>query len=213
MSVLLKLFTPGGTRFYDLYAQVAATLVQMSQQFSEILACDNRISKNSILGRIEKNEQRNDDATHKLFVELGKNFITPFDREDIHFMASSLDDIADAIWATSKQFYHFDIDAPGKINKEVAGNIEKFCLILESAISGLRKRKALRDLINLLSEMRAIISENDKLISDEVSGMVNGDYNHVELIKFTDHYNMLQNLNNKCSNVINVLEGVIIKYS
>src|SRR5690606_12523440 len=110
MSTLTKLFSPGGKKFYDLFEQVADNLDAMASVFAAFIVAKERSERKSLLAQIERLENNNDDATHKLFVELGRNFITPFDREDIHFIATALDDVADNVWATAKQMYYFDID-------------------------------------------------------------------------------------------------------
>ncbi|TMO89757.1 DUF47 domain-containing protein, partial [Pseudoalteromonas sp. S3260] len=63
-----------------------------------------------ILSQIEDLEHKNDDNTHRIFTELGRNFITPFDREDIHYLASSLDDIADYIFASAKKINFYSVN-------------------------------------------------------------------------------------------------------
>lgn len=213
MSVLTKLFTPSGSKFYDLFEQVTDNLNQMAELFSENIHVADRMKRRVLLDKIEKLEQKNDEATHKLFIELGRNFITPFDREDIHFMASSLDDVADNIWATAKQMYYFDIDLKGSATEEVAVRLVQYVKHLSEAIKGLRNRKDLNALIAILESMRALSSASDKRISEALSALFEEKSNPVEMIKLSDHYNMLGYLNNKCGDVINVLEGMIIKYS
>ena len=211
MNALTKLFVPSGKKFYELFEQVAENLQQMSMLFSEHVRTTDRIKRRTILDKIEGMENRNDDATHKLFVELGRNFVTPFDREDIHFMATSLDDVADMIWAASKQMYNYDIE-PGTISSEVSLRLERFASLLSEALGGLRNRKDLNALIEILENMRAIIHESEQNVSTAISVLFDKSNNPIEMIKLSDHYNILQTLNSKCSDVINVMEGVIIKY-
>ena len=124
MSVMTKLFTPSGKKFFDLFEQVADNLKQMCALFVELVNTADRQERRRLLDKIEWMENKNDDTTHKLFVELGRNFVTPFDREDIHFLSSSLDDIADMMWGASKQLYHYDIDKP-EVAQETARQYHK----------------------------------------------------------------------------------------
>lgn len=212
MSVLTKLFTPSGKKFYDLFEQVTFNLERLSVTFEESLGIDDRYKRKSILDKIESLEQKNDDSTHKLFVELGRNYITPFDREDIHFLASSLDDIADYTWGTAKQMYYFDVDNSSGWTLKVAQALRQYIAKLSEAIKGLRNQRDLKAMIDILSDMRATTSSVDTLITDAQFELLKKNENAVEMIKLHDHYDMLQNLNNKCSDVINVLEGMVIKY-
>lgn len=208
---MTKLFTPSGKKFFDLFEQVSDNLKQMCALFVELVNATNRQERRKLLDKIEWMENKNDDTTHKLFVELGRNFITPFDREDIHFLSSSLDDIADMMWGASKQLYHYDIDN-AEVAQKTAARLTQFVYLLEEAIRGLRKRTELNALVALLEEMRNLTGKTDKDIVNSISSMFEQGTNTVELIKLSDHYNMLQVLNNKCGEVINVMESVVVKY-
>ena len=211
MSVMTKLFTPSGKKFFDLFEQVADNLKQMCALFVELVNTADRQERRRLLDKIEWMENKNDDTTHKLFVELGRNFVTPFDREDIHFLSSSLDDIADMMWGASKQLYHYDIDKP-EVAQETAARLTQFIYLLEESIRGLRKRTELNALVALLQEMRVLTGNTDKQVITAVSSMFDNSTTTVELIKLSDHYNVLQVLNNKCGEVINVMESVVVKY-
>lgn len=212
MNSLTKLFVPGGKKFHELFEQVAANLKQMATLFAEHAVTTDRMKRRVLLEKIERLENKNDDATHKLFVELGRNFITPFDREDIHFMATSLDNVADMIWSVAKQMYHYDITETEATVKQVADGLLKFTALLADCLHGLRNRKGLNALITMLEEMRKLTYQCEQTITTSLAELFDEKANPVELIKLSDHYNMLQALNNKCSDVINVMEGVIIKY-
>ena len=64
----------------------------------------------ALVSQVEEQEHVNDDLTHKVFTELGRNFITPFDREDIHYLASALDDICDYIYSTAKKINFYKVN-------------------------------------------------------------------------------------------------------
>lgn len=213
MSALSSIFTPSGKKFYDLFELVADNLKQQSTAFVENIGIEQRTARKSSLDKIERLENKNDEATHKLFVELGRNYITPFDREDIHQMASALDDIADYIWATAKQMYYFDINVKVAATKSIAKSFVSFIDKLSEAVRGLRNRRDLTAMIAILGEMRKITSDTDNKINDSRTSLFNDSKDPIEIIKLSDHYTMLQNLSNKCGDVTNVLEAMIIKYS
>lgn len=213
MSVLSKLFTPAGKKFYELFEQVAQNLGTMAGYFQQHLQTEDRKLRKPLLDKIEMMENKNDDVTHKLFVELGRNFITPFDREDIHFISSSLDDIADYMWGTAKQAYYFDIKLNNAVSGEIAGRLVNYIQLLHQIIKGMSDRKGLQAQIDILEQMRELVSTSDSIITKGVTGIFDEESNTVEIIKLSDHYNMLLHLNNKCGDVINVLEAMIIKYA
>lgn len=213
MNALSKLFTPSGRKFYVLFEEIADNINAVSRSFYELTNTEGKDARKTLLDKIEQLEQDNDVVTHKLFVELGKNFITPFDREDIHYMASALDDIADYVWGTAKQMYYFEIHLINDTTTQLAHNITEFSSLLKKAMIGLQNRRELTALTEILSEMRGITSDGDITITNVTFNLFNEDHNYIDIIKLNDHYSMLQDLNSKCAEVINVLEGMVIKYA
>ncbi|MFN7200367.1 MAG: DUF47 domain-containing protein, partial [Bacteroidota bacterium] len=90
----LKIFIPKNAVFFELFEKVAENLTVMGTQLKAVVAEPDFDKRAKLIAVIEDLEHQNDDLTHSLFTELGRNFITPFDREDIHYLATSLDDIA-----------------------------------------------------------------------------------------------------------------------
>lgn len=85
-----------------MFEGVAETVMQMGNKLKEVVKEPDFEMRAVYIKEIEDMEHTNDDYTHKIFTELGRNFITPFDREDIHSLASALDDVSDYIYATAK---------------------------------------------------------------------------------------------------------------
>ena len=105
----LKIFLPKDRVFFGLFEQVSATLVQMSAQFTAALKETDLVKRDAMLRKLEEWEHKNDEITHEIFIQLGQNFITPLDREDIHYLATSLDDIADYMWGAAKRVVNYQI--------------------------------------------------------------------------------------------------------
>lgn len=100
---VLKFFLPKDKKFYNLFEQASQNLEAIA---GKLVLCVNESDFNKravIIKEMEDLEHQNDDVTHEIFLELGRNFITPFDREDIHSLASALDDVADFIFAAAKK--------------------------------------------------------------------------------------------------------------
>src|SRR5215204_1354017 len=110
LNSILKIFMPKNKIFYDLFEKVAGNVSIMSDKLRDLVAESDFDKRATIIGVIEDLEHENDNLTHNIFTELGRNFITPFDREDIHYLASALDDIADYIYATAKKINFYRIN-------------------------------------------------------------------------------------------------------
>ncbi|RZJ77573.1 MAG: DUF47 family protein, partial [Chryseobacterium sp.] len=99
----LKFFAPKNQIFFELFEQIAENVKEMGAIMKKVVAETDFDKRGSYIKQIEDFEHANDELTHSVFTELGRNFITPFDREDIHYLATSLDDIADYIYASAKK--------------------------------------------------------------------------------------------------------------
>jgi uncharacterized protein len=127
LNSILKIFMPKDRVFYTLFEEVADTMAQMGKHLQEVVKEPLFEKRAVLINRIEDLEHVNDELTHRIFTELGRNFITPFDREDIHYLATSLDDISDYIYASAKKinFYKVNPNDPGIL--KMAELIELSC--------------------------------------------------------------------------------------
>src|SRR6266853_122315 len=100
MSSLNKIFQfliPKDKKFFPLFEEASSNLVSLAQKLVGVVNEPDMVLRNELIKEIEKLEHKGDEITHQIFIELSKNFITPFDREDIHALASAVDDVADYI--------------------------------------------------------------------------------------------------------------------
>ena len=190
MAGLKELFVPGGKKFYDLFEQVTENIMRVQQEFATYLQAPEKQQRKKIPDHIEFLESKNDDTTHLLFVELGRNFITPFDREDIHYMASTFDDIVDNVWGTTKQLFYFDIQ-PTEATIQVGLKMNEFATLLNKVMTMLRKRQSMNEATAELEQMRAITVECDKIVNTATFAVADAVKDPVETIKITDHYTRL----------------------
>ena len=99
------------------------------------------IKEPDLISQIEDLEHVNDDLTHKIFTELGRNFITPFDREDIHYLASALDDICDYIFASAKKINFYKVNPNDQGIQKMADLIDQGCEQINNAVLELRNMR------------------------------------------------------------------------
>ena len=208
-----KVFSANGSKFYLLFDEVANNLVNMVNIFTASIHEDNAVIRRSQLVQLFELEERNDFLTHKLFIELGKNFITPFDREDIHALISTLDDIADYLYATMKQINNYGIIAIPHPTKNVANNLQKLIKSLAEVIKRLQDKRNLDQLYPLCVEIKKMANLCTSLTDAAVSRIYMDEPGPIEAIKRLDHFELVHTLVDKCSTVVNVVESIIIKYS
>lgn len=209
----VKLFMPKDRIFYGLFEEVTASLVNMSDVFKKAVAEDDYGRRDNLLKSLEEIEHKNDEITHRIFIELGRNFITPFDREDIHFLATSLDDVADYIWGSAKRMVNYNIADKDAITTGFADIIMRSVNELNRAVHELRNMRDLRSITEACVKINSLENEGDDLLDKAMAGLFSSNINPIELIKKKDLYQMLEIVTDKCEDAANVIESIIIKYS
>lgn len=208
-----KIFMPKDRIFYTLFESVAETVHKMAISLQEMVNEPDEDKRASIQAHIENMEHKNDDITHNIFTELGRNFITPFDREDIHSLASALDDIADYIYASAKKisFYHINPNDTGihKLTDLVLqGSVE-----IKKAVYGLRDMKNLKEMTTALIKINSIENQADDVFDMSIEKLFETENDFKEVIKKREIYQVLEIATDKSEDAANVIESIIIKYS
>lgn len=208
-----KLFMPKNKVFYELFEQVGETVRKMGGILKQLVNETDVDKRASLTSQLEDLEHENDDHTHKIFTELGRNFITPFDREDIHYLASALDDIADYIYSSAKKimFYRVNPNDPG-IQKMVE-LIEQGTIHVQSAVSELRDMKNLRKITEALVRVNDIENQADDIFDLSIEKLFNTENDFKEVIKKREIYQVLEIATDKCEDAANVIESIIVKYA
>jgi hypothetical protein len=213
ISAVLKMFQPKDRIFYNLFEKVGGQLVQMSNQFVVAINEQDLTKRDQLLRNLSDMEHKNDEVTHEIFLQLGQNFITPMDREDIHYLATSLDDIADYIWGSAKLIVNYQIEDEHNILPSFAQIIVNAVAAVNKAIDALRDMKDLKTITDSCISINSYANEADKLLDEAMMTLFKNCTNAVELIKRKDIYEMLEMVTSKCEDVANVIESIIIKYS
>src|SRR3954454_16906157 len=141
---LLKIFMPKDRIFYSLFEEIANTVATMGTNLKKVVCEPDFDKRASLISELEVMEHINDESTHKVFTELGRNFITPFDREDIHSLASALDDVSDYIYASAKKINFYKVDPKDIGFQRMSELIASGCIEVQKAVSELRDMKNLR---------------------------------------------------------------------
>lgn len=213
INSFVKFFTPKDRIFYSIFEEVADNLSEMSLIFKNAIHEKDGKKRDEMLSSLEHLEHKNDDATHRIFIELGINFITPFDREDIHYLATSLDDVADYIWASAKSIVNYGIDPVTDPMRELAIVIHESVTALKVALKGLRNMKDLKSITDACVKVNSFENEADDILDDALKQLFLLETNAIELIKKKELYQDMEIVTDKCEDAANVIESIIIKYS
>ncbi len=209
----IKIFTPKNTVFYKMFEDVADTVVKMSDILNTMVQESDADKRLALVGAIEELEHVNDGHTHQIFTELGRNFITPFDREDIHYLAIALDDIADYIYSAAKKINIYRINPNDTGIYKMAQLIEYGARQIQIAIHELRNMKNLRKITDALVRVNDIENQADDVFDLSIEALFQNEQDFKELIKKREIYQVLEVATDKCEDASNVIESIIIKYA
>lgn len=204
---------PKNKIFYNLFEEVAETVFQMGGILKQLVNEPNADARASFTSKLEDLEHKNDEHTHNLFTELGRNFITPFDREDIHYLASALDDIADYIFASAKKTNFYGVNPNDVGMQKMAELIEQACLQIKVAVYGLRDMKDLRKMTEALVKINSIENQADDVFDMSIEMLFQRENDFKEVIKKREIYQVMELATDKCEDAANVIESIIVKYA
>jgi uncharacterized protein len=208
-----KIFMPKNKIFYELFEQVADTAAEMGVALKKVVNEPDRDKRAPLIKAIEDLEHRNDDHTHKIFTELGRNFITPFDREDIHYLATALDDICDYIYSSAKKINFYNINPNDTGIQKMADLIEQGSKEIGIAVYGLRDMKSLRKMTEALVKVNSIENQADDVFDMCIERLFETEPDAKEVIKKREIYQVMEIATDKCEDAANVIESIIIKYA
>ncbi|MDB5230148.1 MAG: phosphate transport regulator [Chitinophagaceae bacterium] len=208
-----RIFMPKNKVFYGLFEDVADTVFEMGKMLKQLVNEPDVNIRASLTSKLEDLEHRNDEHTHRLFTELSRNFITPFDREDIHYLATSLDDIADYIFASAKKISFYRVNPNDSGMQKMAELIEQACLEIRVAVMGLRDMKNLRAMTEAMVKINSIENQADDVFDMSIEILFQKENDFKEVIKKREIYQVMEVATDKCEDAANVIESIIVKYA
>ncbi|MDP4797908.1 MAG: DUF47 family protein [Crocinitomicaceae bacterium] len=213
-SGILKFFLPKDKIFYTLFESASSNLETLATKLVQVVNEADYNKRAVLIKDMEDLEHQNDQLTHEIFVELGKNFITPFDREDIHSLATALDDIADYMYASAKKinFYKIDPTTDSGIQKS-ADAILQAVLAVNSAVVELRNLKNTQKIVECIIKINSAENSADDLFDLSIEKLFDSDVDAKELIKKRELYMVLETVTDMCEDAGNVIESIVVKYA
>ncbi|MEQ1797699.1 MAG: DUF47 family protein [Lacibacter sp.] len=210
---ILKIFLPKDRIFYQLFQEVSVTSLEMAVLLKKMVTEPSFEIREQIVHQIEDLEHKNDDLTHKIFTELSRNFITPFDREDIHYLASAMDDVADYIFASAKKINFYRVDPSHESFSKMAELIIQACENIKVAVYELKDMKNMRKITDALVRVNSIENQADDIFDFSIERLFATENDAKEVIKKREIYQVMEIATDKCEDAANVIESIIVKYA
>ncbi|MDA9555503.1 DUF47 family protein [Pelobium sp.] len=213
MNNIFSYFIPKDRKFFPLFEKASANLVNMSVLINKLVNSTDTAEKEAIHKEIENLEHRGDEITHQIYLELGKTFITPFDREDIHTLATALDDIADYIHGSSNRILLYNVIEMTDSIKKLAELVAQSCTDVDKAINELKNLKNIRIITDSCVRINSIENQADYVFDKAVADLFDYENDAKTIIKYKEVLSALETATDMCEDVANVLESILIKYA
>lgn len=203
---------PKDKQFFVLFGQSADNLVEISKVFSEMVNAPVE-KRPELMKKITDLEHVGDEITHQIFTELSTNFITPFDREDISYLASALDDIVDYIHGSSKRFDMYKIEETSQAMKKLAEIIEHSAKEIQVAVTSMKKMNNEVRVREAIVRINSLENRADDIFDSAIAELFNNETDAVRILKIKEILANMETATDKCEDVANVIETIIVKNS
>ncbi len=197
---------PRETKFFRMFAEVSQNVTEGARLLQDILQDPTDLGDR--LDRLQEIEHRGDELTHAIITTLNQTFITPFDREDIHRLTSSLDDVLDFVNSAGMRLRLYRIEAPPPVAAELAGLIVKQSEELAQGVSLLEQNQRV---LEHCVEVHRLENEADRVSRNAIAELFDNEKDPIRLIKMKELYEVLETATDKAEDAANVLEAVALK--
>ena len=155
-------------------------------------------------------EQEGDILTHDIMKELNRTFLTPIDREDIHALASRIDDVLDLMWGAVDRMTVYRLDKPTPEALAIAEDLQMTAGILRKVVRELRTKNYAHVQEHCI-EINRIENRIDRIYRDALGKLLNGPNDPIVVIKWKDIYQLLEDASDRAEDIANILEGIVLK--
>ncbi len=197
---------PRERKFFRMFSEVSENLTDGARLLHDILKNPNDLTVR--IGRLQEIEHRGDEMTHDIIRMLNQTFITPFDREDIHRLSSSLDDVLDFVNGAAVRMTLYRVTVPPPAAVDLAALIVKQSEELSLAVSLLESNQKVLD---HCVEVNRLENEADRVSRRAIAELFEHEKDPIQLIKIKELYEVLETATDKAEDAANVLEAVVLK--
>ncbi|HEU4716307.1 MAG TPA: DUF47 family protein [Bacteroidia bacterium] len=207
----LQFLVPKDKKFFPLFEQASENLVKTSNVLLELVSTNDVQKRKELIREVEHLEHLGDNITHLIFNELGTNFITPFDREDIHALASAIDDVLDFIHGTAKRIDLYRIEEMTEPMIKLSELVLKGSVELNVAVRQLRNLKDINIIKEACVKVNSFENIADEVFNNGIARLFEEEQDAVKIIKIKEILSALETATDKCEDAANVIQSIIIK--
>jgi uncharacterized protein len=201
--------TPQDTSFYDMFATSAAHLVVGAQLLTEVMGAP-REEREVLAKKMREAEHAADESTHEIMRRVNSSFITPFDREDIYALASTLDDCMDLMEAAVDLIVLYRID---ELPAGVAAQVEVLARMADLTAEAMPRLRSMKDLAEYWIEINRLENQADQIYRRLLADLFNGDFKAIAIMKYKEVVDELEAAADAFEKVAHTVESIAVKES
>jgi hypothetical protein len=212
INSIFQFLVPKDRKFFPLFEQATQNLVLLAEKLHEAVNTPKEKREEYLL-EIERLENVIEGIAHQTNLELSRNFITPFDREDIHALISAIDNVADYMYGAANRMRLYQVEKITKsIRKMTEINLEA-CQLIQTAVADLKDMKNLKGIAECCKRINKLESKSDNVFDKAVADIFENETDALNVIKYKEVLAALETAADKCKGVANVLESISVKHS
>jgi predicted phosphate transport protein (TIGR00153 family) len=202
---------PRETSFFDFFEEHAALTIEGTKEFLSMVTTGANIAAKC--RRISDIEHETDTITHRCVEALHKTFITPIDRDQIHTLITRMDDVMDYVEAAAERIELYEITTMTNDVRDLADVLHRAAQQVEGAVRGLRDLKDTHATLKLCIDINRLENEADAILRRSVARLFKEEKDPIMVIKWKEVYENLESASDRCEDVANIIEGVILEHA
>jgi uncharacterized protein len=204
-------FLPRETSFFDFFEQHAALTIEGAKEFLSLVTTGTNIAARC--RRISDIEHETDTITHRCVEALHKTFITPIDRDSIHRLITRMDDVMDFVEAAAERLDLYELTVMTGDVRDLADVLHRSAQQVEVAVRGLRSLRDPQATLKLCIDINRLENEADAILRRSVARLFKEEKDPIFVIKWKEVYENLESATDRCEDVANIIEGVILEHA
>lgn len=208
---ILRFFSPKDKIFFPLFLKAADNVVVMADILLKVVQEKDMSKRNELIKSIEQLEHIGDDITHEITSQLNLAFITPFDREDIHYLSTSIDDIADRIKDAALRIKLYQPAMMPLPLVKMAELITEGTVLVRTAIEELSTLRDVTKIRKTILAINNIENQSDTIFELALIDLFTNEKDPIELIKIKDILSKVESASDRCEDIANVIDSIIVK--
>jgi predicted phosphate transport protein (TIGR00153 family) len=204
-------FLPRETSFFDFFEQHAALTIEGSKELLSLVTTGANIQTKC--RRISDIEHETDTITHRCVEALHRTFITPIDRDSIHRLITRMDDVMDFVEAAAERIDLYEVTIMTPDVRDLADVLHRATLQVEAAMRGLRSMNEPQSTLKLCIDINRLENEADAILRRSVARLFKEEKDPILVIKWKEIYENLESATDRCEDVANIIEGVILEHA